>query len=166
MTKSYSKKKEKIDLKSQNKKYRYLSREKNLKSRRYFIETDYVNGLYDENGNQVMRPLNPEEMEWLNQFYKEDLCVNRKNSVHYDESDDKLWSELYHDNYARYMDLYNMKQRTGKLITVPTERFDIYSQDNVEDNAIKFAYTTENDNDILEQLDNGVDNPDGSGEES
>jgi hypothetical protein len=113
-----------------------------------------------------MRPLNPEEMEWLNQFYKEDLCVNRKNSVHYDESDDKLWSELYHDNYARYMDLYNMKQRTGKLITVPTERFDIYSQDNVEDNAIKFAYTTENDNDILEQLDNGVDNPDGSGEES
>lgn len=42
-----------------------------MKTRREFIEADYVNGVYDSAGNLVIRPMTPEETQWLSQFYAE-----------------------------------------------------------------------------------------------
>jgi hypothetical protein len=165
MTNSYSKSKKKSELKAENKKYRYLQREKNLKSRRYFIDTDYIDGVYNEEGKQVIRGLSQEEKAWLNQFYKEDLCVSKKDCVLYDKDDKKTWSALYHDNYARYNDLYNIKQRTGKLSTVSTDKFDFMSNEDLETNAIRFSYLNETPEDLLEKLEDGIDDSDSGGDE-
>lgn len=39
--------------------------------RKEFIETPYLQGVKDNDGNTVIRPLNQEEADWLNNFYKE-----------------------------------------------------------------------------------------------
>jgi hypothetical protein len=165
MTNSYSKSKKKSELKAENKKYRYLQREKNLKSRRYFIDTDYIDGVYNEEGKQVMRGLNSEEKAWLNQFYKEDICASRKDAVLNDVYDDNVWKAIYRANNDRNIDLYNIKQRTGKLSTVSPEKFDFLSLEDIEDNAIRFSYLNEKPEDLLEELDESVDNSDSSGDE-
>lgn len=42
-----------------------------MKTRQEFIEADYVNGVYDSKGNELIRPMTKEEVEWLTQFYAE-----------------------------------------------------------------------------------------------
>ena len=59
-------------------KYPNLSREVNLKSRQDYIETDYINGIYDNNGNELMRPMTAEEKEWLDTFYGETIVTSSK----------------------------------------------------------------------------------------
>ena len=54
-------------------KYPALDRRYNTKARRYIIETDYISGVKDSDGNQVIRPLDEKEKEWLNQFYTESV---------------------------------------------------------------------------------------------
>jgi len=44
-----------------------------LKRRQEFLETEYINGVIDNNGKLVIRRLTDEEKEWLNLFYKETL---------------------------------------------------------------------------------------------
>ena len=56
--------------------YPALDRRLNLPSRRDFIETDYIDGLYDQDGNTVLRPLNEEEKKFLNDFYEETVGAN------------------------------------------------------------------------------------------
>jgi hypothetical protein len=41
-----------------------------------YIEPDYVNGVRNENGEMVIRPLNAEEKKFLNQFYEEVIGAN------------------------------------------------------------------------------------------
>lgn len=166
MTKESSKKNAKSVPKKDNKKYRYLQRDKNLKSRRYFIDTDYIDGVYNEDGTQAMRGLNDEEKAWLNQFYKEDVCASRKGAILYDEKDDAVWKPIYRANNDRNSDLYNIKQRTGKLSTVSPEKFDFITRENVEENAIRFSYLNENPCDLLEKLEDSVDDSEGGGDES
>jgi uncharacterized protein (UPF0335 family) len=48
----------------------------NLSSRKDYIEPDYINGVYDEHGKQVIRPLTNDEKAWLNQFYEETMVTN------------------------------------------------------------------------------------------
>lgn len=57
-------------------KYPALSKGLNLKSRKDYIECDYINGIYDEYGNEIIRPLNKKEMEFLNNFYEETVVTN------------------------------------------------------------------------------------------
>jgi hypothetical protein len=61
-----------------------LKRNLNLKSRRYYIEAEYANGVYDESGAQVMRPLSSDEKKWLNEFYGEyvNASLPEGNSMH------------------------------------------------------------------------------------
>jgi len=165
MTESYLKSKKKSELKKENKKFRYLQREKNLKSRRYFIDTDYIDGVFNEEGKQVIRGLNEEEKAWLNQFYKEDVCASRKDAILHDPTDDQVWKPIYKANNDRNIDLYNIKQRTGKLSTVSTDKFDFFSKEDVETNAIRFSYLNESPEDLLEKLEDGIDDTDGSGDE-
>lgn len=57
-------------------KYPALKKGLNVRSRKDVIEVDYVNGVYDQNGKQVIRALNEEEKAWLNQFYEETVVTN------------------------------------------------------------------------------------------
>lgn len=57
-------------------KYPALSRKYNLKLRQDYIEPDYVNGVFNDKGEMVIRPLNDEEKEFLNKFYEEVIGAN------------------------------------------------------------------------------------------
>lgn len=57
-------------------KYPALQKKLNLKMRSDYIESDYINGVYDEKGNQVIRPLTDEEKQFLNDFYEETVNAN------------------------------------------------------------------------------------------
>ncbi len=52
-------------------KYNPLNKHGAIKYRKDFIETNYVNGVENDRGEQVMRPLNKSEVEWLEKFYAE-----------------------------------------------------------------------------------------------
>lgn len=54
------------------KKYNPLNKYGTYGLRKDFIEADYVNGVDDpRTGEQVIRPMNSEEIAWLSQFYSE-----------------------------------------------------------------------------------------------
>lgn len=58
--------------KRENKKYPYLDRSMNLKSRRdYMDNVYYVNGIKNKKGKQVIRELNDDEKQFLNKFNAE-----------------------------------------------------------------------------------------------
>jgi len=48
----------------------------NLSSRKDYIEPNYINGVFDKNGQKVIRELTPKEIEFLNQFYEETIVTN------------------------------------------------------------------------------------------
>lgn len=43
--------------------------------RQEFLETEYINGLYDDKGNELIRPMNDDEKAWLDKYYKETLSA-------------------------------------------------------------------------------------------
>lgn len=55
----------------QKKKFDYLNKNGAYSTKKDFIETDYVNGIYSEDGSEVMRALTKEEKDFLMNFYKE-----------------------------------------------------------------------------------------------
>lgn len=57
-------------------KYPALDGNLNLPIRRDYIETDYVNGVYDQNGKQLIRPLTDNERKFYNKFYEEVIVAN------------------------------------------------------------------------------------------
>jgi hypothetical protein len=68
-------KKPKTSRRSQSQ-YPALNKKLNLPSRKEFIETDYINGVFNEEGKQVMRPLTHDEKKFLNDFYEETVGAN------------------------------------------------------------------------------------------
>jgi len=132
-------------------KYPALRREYNTKSRHFFIETDYINGVKNDHGRQVLRPLTEEEKEWLNKFYDETVNANfkRDGSDFYKEASDR--KILYHENYIRNVDLYNLKQRTG-MLKINDNLVDLITKDpfyflNPEDYIMKMLDSKEEDKD-------------------
>lgn len=61
----------KITGKKRRKEYDYLDKKGTTRTRQDYIETDYSNGVKDDKGNLVIRPLTYEEKEWLSQFVSE-----------------------------------------------------------------------------------------------
>lgn len=57
-------------------KFPALNKGVNTLARKDFIETDYVNGVYDKNGKEVIRPMTDAEKQWLNDFYEETVVTN------------------------------------------------------------------------------------------
>lgn len=53
-----------------------LQRKYNLKMRQDYIETEYINGVFDKDGNQVIRSLNCDEKDFLNKYYEEAVGAN------------------------------------------------------------------------------------------
>ena len=56
--------------------YPALAKKFNLKMRTDYIETDYVDGTYNESGEKVLRPLNEAEKLFLNRYYEEEVNAN------------------------------------------------------------------------------------------
>jgi len=54
-------------------KFQYLNKTGARAQRKEFMDTGYVKGVVNEFGEQVIRPLNKEEVEFLNSFYKESV---------------------------------------------------------------------------------------------
>lgn len=54
-----------------SRKYNPLNRGGTVKTRQEFIEAEYVNGVYNPDGTEAIRPLNEQEVQWLSQFYAE-----------------------------------------------------------------------------------------------
>ena len=53
-----------------------LDPSQNTKSRQDYIEADYVNGVFDNKGREVIRPLTESEKDWLNKFYGEAVAFS------------------------------------------------------------------------------------------
>lgn len=57
-------------------KYPALKKKFNLKMRQDSIELDYINGVKNEDGEMVIRPLNDAEKKWYNAFIEETVNAN------------------------------------------------------------------------------------------
>lgn len=57
--------------KKHKKKFQYLSSNGARIHRKHSIETSYVNGVFNSDGERVLRPLNAEEKQFLDKYYKE-----------------------------------------------------------------------------------------------
>jgi hypothetical protein len=55
------------------KKFQHLNKNGARASRKFFIEADYVRGVINDFGEQVIRPMTEEETAFLDQFYKEEV---------------------------------------------------------------------------------------------
>lgn len=53
----------------------------NLKGRKDYIEPDYVNGVKNSKGETVIRALNEEEKDWLNQYYRETVVASLPSNI-------------------------------------------------------------------------------------
>ena len=59
-------------------KFPNLNAGQNLKSRTDYIEPDYVNGVKNQHGEEVIRPLTEEVTAWLDKFYGETVATSDK----------------------------------------------------------------------------------------
>ena len=57
-------------------KYPNLDKSQNTKMRSDYIEPEYIDGVKDQSGKEVIRPLNEEEKAWLNKFYGESVAMS------------------------------------------------------------------------------------------
>lgn len=57
--------------KNHKKKFQFLNPRGARTHRKEIIETGYIRGVLNEYGDQVIRPMNSEEIEWLDKFHKE-----------------------------------------------------------------------------------------------
>lgn len=60
----------------ERKQYPALERGVNLKSRRDYIEAEYIKGVKNSKDELVIRPLTDDEKAWLNNFYEESVVTN------------------------------------------------------------------------------------------
>lgn len=126
-----------------------------MKTRQEFIETDYVDGVYGEDGKLAIRPLNESEKEWLSQFYAETEHGNfKKNSEiemvqgFYDglckqireakknglTSEEVLrLKELADSNYK---ELVHLRAETNTFYPEDKDRREIYKKENMRNNDI------------------------------
>jgi len=119
-------------------KYPALDRNLNTKDRRYFIETEYINGVYGMDGKLAIRALNDEEKSFLNKYYQEVLTasfVKDGTDFYTEESQQRV---LYTENNSRRRCLFNTAQRTGNLkyLRDSKEMDFIYNENSKEDESI------------------------------
>lgn len=110
-------------------KYPALDKALNTKARRDYIEPEYINGVFDGEGRQVIRPLTADEKEWLNKFYEETIVTsfNKDGTDLMDEIEDRRLA--YRENNHRNVCLMNMKNSVGLLESYDERVFDKISYD-------------------------------------
>jgi hypothetical protein len=121
-----TKRKSKRNRRNQSK-YPALEKKFTLKGRQEFIDTEYINGVFDKDGNQVIRGLTDEEKEWLNKFYQEDLNASfNHDDPLIDTTEGRKKS--YDANNARNRDIYNRKRSMGMLKEINDESYNYAHQ--------------------------------------
>ena len=58
------------------KKYNHVYPQSTYKHRADLIETRYIKGVYNDDGEQVIRPVDAEALEFMDQFYKETVHLS------------------------------------------------------------------------------------------
>jgi hypothetical protein len=66
--------------KKYRKEFAHISKQGSRTKRREFIDTDYVDGVLDQDGNVAIRPLSAAENKFLSSFYKEFVHATFKTS--------------------------------------------------------------------------------------
>lgn len=140
--------------KSRKQQYDYLNKQGTVKTRREFIEADYADGIFDSHGREVMRPLTPEEREWLSQFYAEtehcnfsktqeieaqeqaykELCRELRQNKKSMSSGEVL--ELRQKIDASYKELVHLRSETNTFYPENDDRRELFTRDNDRRNDV------------------------------
>lgn len=100
----------------QTKQYPALEKDVNLKFRKDFIEVDYINGVYNDQGQQIIRKLSDDEKAYLNKFYEETINTDFS---HHPELKRllKLKNEIIEDDTIKacYKQVIELKTQSLKL---------------------------------------------------
>ncbi len=122
-----------------------------------FYEGDtYADGVYDEDGNKVIRSLNDMEREFLDQFNNETLANNHgmSGSLHRQNLDnyEERKSEFYKDTNSRNNDLYGIAKAGNRLNDkVKEECKALFKEDKIELN-LKTIGVTETVDILIEEV--------------
>lgn len=129
-------------------KYDYLNKNGTYRTRKDFIETSYINGVKNENGEEVIRPLTKEERDFLSQFYAETEHGNFKNTAELKRQTKKLKSlkrsyklkaksedtqameRIFKDIEAQEKIVLQLREETNCFYVDDEARKDIYDRDN------------------------------------
>jgi len=94
-------------------KYPGLEKKYNLKLKQFYKEVDYIGGVYNDKGDQVIRSLNDNEKEFLNKFEEE---YSNANFMHdFTAKEKKKITTLR----AKYRKLKKEYKDTGKKTLLP-----------------------------------------------
>lgn len=122
-----SKKSNKPQTKRDKDKYRFLFKEKNARAIKEYLETEeYMNGVYNEEGDEISRPLNDEEKDFMNRFNANFYCGHfEKDGTDFVE-DRHERRRLWNEKYARRMDALNSAGATYRLHEYDDARYARY----------------------------------------
>lgn len=140
MTKNIKKKK-----KPRNKvKYPNLDPSYNLKSRRDYIETDYIHGVESVTGQgEGIRAMTEEEKKWLNKFNGEyvNASVSQSKKESQLHNTEELVKDCYNRNNARNRCVFNKAKMLNKLENID---WDIYNKKDIMELTMDELETIQN----------------------
>ncbi len=143
--------------KKHKKNFQHLSKNGSRVHRQEFIESQYINGVYNDAGEQVIRPLNKDERAFLDKYYKEfvhgTFCTDKESTQLFKKAKTltkkKENVEFFKKNghYPQYVqdivDAFNKKSKElGNLACDFFEQREVNSDDykrryDIQNNAIK-----------------------------
>ena len=141
--------------KRENEKYPALNKGVNLSSRKDYIEPDHIDGIYDQYGNELMRPLTEEEKQWLNNFYSETIVTD---FLHHPDLKklNRLRRSIIEDDTVKTLkeekkELQKDKQANRKRIREISQIISLTKKQNEEIYADKLKYIDEELQDLREE---------------
>lgn len=136
-------------------KYNPLNKNGAPATRRDFIEADYVKGVVNDRGEQVIRPMNAAEIEWLSQFYAETEHGNFQKTAEteaFQDEYDELCKRIRHakkngltteqvldlkvEADRMYKELVQLRAETNTFYPEDEDRREIYKKENLRNNDI------------------------------
>lgn len=136
-------------------KYNPLNKHGTPATRRDFIEADYVNGVVNEKGEQVIRALNEFETEWLAQFYAETEHGNFAKTTEIDVAQDEYTALCRQIRHAKknglsteevlelkvkadeiYKKLVQLRAETNTFYPEDKDRHEIFKRENLRNSDI------------------------------
>jgi hypothetical protein len=129
-------------------KYNPLNKQGTVKTRQDFIEAEYVNGVYDSKGNERIRPMTKEEIEWLSRFYQETEHSTFQSNEQI-RKQEALYKQLCRDFKAhkKYMSFEESQSFREKVDEAYNELVHLRSETNTfypDDNDRREIYTKSN----------------------
>lgn len=113
-----------------------LRKEFTIKRREHLIETDYIDGIYASSGEEVIRPLNDYEKEWLNQFYTETVHADYSRHPEIKRLNKIKNNIVFTDEVKKIMKTY--PKFKGKQLRRIKEEVKEKKKQNIENNQEKY----------------------------